>query len=51
MNFGVILPGGTATEQLDLAILAEEAHWDGVYVWKAAYSRALAIAAAHDWRC
>src|SRR6202167_4954850 len=37
MNFGVILPGGTATEQLELAVLAEEAGWDGVFVWEAAY--------------
>jgi hypothetical protein len=37
MNFGVILPGGTATEQLELAVLAEKAGWDGVFVWEAAY--------------
>jgi hypothetical protein len=37
INCGVVLPGGTATEQLDLAILAEEAGWDGVFVWEAAY--------------
>ena len=34
---GAVLPGGTATEQLDLAILAEETGWDGVFVWEAAY--------------
>src|SRR5262249_34759848 len=30
-------PGGTATEQLDQAVLAEQAGWDGVFVWEAAY--------------
>src|SRR5437660_552126 len=37
MRRGFVLPGGTATEQLDLAILAEQAGWDGVFVWEAAY--------------
>ena len=37
LSFGVILPGGTAREQLDLAVLAEQAGWDGVFVWEAAY--------------
>src|ERR687883_1891541 len=37
MRFGVILPGGTADQQLDLAVLAEQAGWDGVFVWEAAY--------------
>jgi alkanesulfonate monooxygenase SsuD/methylene tetrahydromethanopterin reductase-like flavin-dependent oxidoreductase (luciferase family) len=37
MRYGVVLPGGTATEQLDLAVLAERAGWDGVFVWEAAY--------------
>jgi len=37
MRFGVVLPGGTADQQLDLAVLAEEAGWDGVFVWEAAY--------------
>jgi alkanesulfonate monooxygenase SsuD/methylene tetrahydromethanopterin reductase-like flavin-dependent oxidoreductase (luciferase family) len=32
-----VLPGGTATEQLQLAMLAEQAGWDGVFVWEAAY--------------
>jgi alkanesulfonate monooxygenase SsuD/methylene tetrahydromethanopterin reductase-like flavin-dependent oxidoreductase (luciferase family) len=32
-----VLPGGTATEQLDQAVLAEQAGWDGVFVWEAAY--------------
>ena len=34
---GAVLPGGTATEQLELALLAEEAGWDGVFVWEAAH--------------
>jgi alkanesulfonate monooxygenase SsuD/methylene tetrahydromethanopterin reductase-like flavin-dependent oxidoreductase (luciferase family) len=37
MRFGVILPGGTAVEQLEQAVLAEQAGWDGVFVWEAAY--------------
>jgi alkanesulfonate monooxygenase SsuD/methylene tetrahydromethanopterin reductase-like flavin-dependent oxidoreductase (luciferase family) len=37
MNAGFILPGGTAPQQLELAILAEESGWDGVFVWEAAY--------------
>jgi alkanesulfonate monooxygenase SsuD/methylene tetrahydromethanopterin reductase-like flavin-dependent oxidoreductase (luciferase family) len=37
MRSGFVLPGGTAAEQLDLAVLAEEAGWDGVFVWEAAY--------------
>jgi Luciferase-like monooxygenase len=32
-----VLPGGTAPEQLDQAMLAEQAGWDGVFVWEAAY--------------
>src|SRR5437763_14304612 len=36
MQYGFVLPGGTATEQLTLAIVAEEAGWDGVFVWEAA---------------
>ena len=37
MRAGVVLPGGTATEQLEQAVLAEQAGWDGVFVWEAAY--------------
>src|SRR5690349_24986177 len=37
MKAGMILPGGTATEQLDQAVLAEQAGWDGVFVWEAAF--------------
>ena len=37
MRYGFVLPGGTATEQLDQAVLAEQAGWDGVFAWEAAY--------------
>ena len=37
MKYGVILPGGTATVQLEQAILAEQSGWDGVFVWEAGY--------------
>src|ERR687887_1971398 len=37
LRFGVILPGGSAREQLNQAVLAEQAGWDGVFVWEAAY--------------
>jgi hypothetical protein len=37
VRYGVILPGGTATEQLEHAQLAEQAGWNGVFVWEAAY--------------
>jgi len=34
---GVVLPGGSSSQQLELALLAEESGWDGVFVWEAAY--------------
>ncbi|HEX9338132.1 MAG TPA: LLM class flavin-dependent oxidoreductase [Pseudonocardiaceae bacterium] len=37
MRYGVVLPGGSATEQLAQAVLADQAGWDGVFVWEAAY--------------
>jgi alkanesulfonate monooxygenase SsuD/methylene tetrahydromethanopterin reductase-like flavin-dependent oxidoreductase (luciferase family) len=37
MRAGFILPGGSAPEQLEQAVLAEQAGWDGVFVWEAAY--------------
>src|SRR5438045_9676295 len=37
MRFGFVLPGGTATQQLEQAVLAEKAGWDGIFVWEAAY--------------
>ena len=37
MRYGMVLPGGTAVEQLEQAVLADQAGWDGVFVWEAAY--------------
>jgi len=37
MRAGIILPGGNATEQLELAMIAEDAGWDGVFVWEGSY--------------
>jgi len=37
VRIGIILPGGTATQQLELAVVAEDAGWDGVFVWEASY--------------
>ena len=37
MLTGFVLPGGSATEQLEQAVLAERSGWDGVFVWEAAY--------------
>ena len=37
MNFGIVLPGGTASQQFEQAIVAERSGWDGVFVWEAAY--------------
>ena len=37
MRYGMILPGGSAPEQLRQAMMAEESGWDGVFVWEAAY--------------
>jgi len=37
MRFAVVLPGGTAGQQLEDAVLAERAGWDGVFVPELAY--------------
>jgi len=37
IRYGAVLPGGTASEQLEQAELAERAGWDGVFSWEAAY--------------
>lgn len=37
MRFGMILPGGSATDKLEQATFAERSGWDGVFVWEAAY--------------
>lgn len=34
MNYGFILPGGDARDAADLARVAEEAGWDGFFVWE-----------------
>jgi alkanesulfonate monooxygenase SsuD/methylene tetrahydromethanopterin reductase-like flavin-dependent oxidoreductase (luciferase family) len=36
-RYGVVLPGGTANEQLEIAQDAERAGWDGLFLWEAAY--------------
>lgn len=38
MRFGFVLPGGSPPEQLDLGVAAEEAGWDGLFVWEGAYA-------------
>lgn len=37
VHYGMILPGGSSTDQLDQAVLAEASGWDGIFVWEAAY--------------
>lgn len=37
MRYGFVLPGGTASEQLEQAVAAEASGWDGIFVWEAAY--------------
>lgn len=37
MKYGVVLPGGSATEQVRLGTLAERTGWDGVFVPELAY--------------
>lgn len=37
MRRAIVLPGGTATQQLEQAVLAEQSGWDGVFVWEAGY--------------
>src|SRR2546422_9823001 len=37
MRYGFVLPGGTAEEQLEQAVIADRAGWDGVFVWEAVY--------------
>jgi hypothetical protein len=37
LRAAVVLPGGTATQQLEQALLAEQAGWDGVFAWETAY--------------
>jgi alkanesulfonate monooxygenase SsuD/methylene tetrahydromethanopterin reductase-like flavin-dependent oxidoreductase (luciferase family) len=37
MRRAIVLPGGTAAQQLEQAVLAEQSGWDGVFVWEAGY--------------
>lgn len=37
MQYGFVLPGGSAPEQLELAVLAEQAGWDGVFTYEISY--------------
>jgi alkanesulfonate monooxygenase SsuD/methylene tetrahydromethanopterin reductase-like flavin-dependent oxidoreductase (luciferase family) len=37
VRFGFVFPGGTAPQQIELAVLAEQAGWDGVFVWESAF--------------
>jgi hypothetical protein len=37
VKHGFVLPGGTAVEQLELAVVADRAGWDGVFVWESSY--------------
>ncbi|HEU5419156.1 MAG TPA: LLM class flavin-dependent oxidoreductase [Streptosporangiaceae bacterium] len=37
IRYGAVLPGGTATAQLEQAVLAEQAGWDGVFCAEIAY--------------
>ncbi|HUP85183.1 MAG TPA: LLM class flavin-dependent oxidoreductase [Acidimicrobiales bacterium] len=37
MRFGIVLPGGPPDVQLELAVAADRAGWDGVFVWEAPY--------------
>jgi len=54
VRFGFVLPGGTATQQLEQAVLSEKAGWNGVFVWEAAYGvdawSLLAAIARRCWR-
>jgi hypothetical protein len=38
MKYGFVFPGGSAPELLEQAILAEQAGWDGAFVWETAYA-------------
>ena len=37
MNFGVVITGGTAAEQLEMALEVEAVGWDGVFLWEGIY--------------
>jgi alkanesulfonate monooxygenase SsuD/methylene tetrahydromethanopterin reductase-like flavin-dependent oxidoreductase (luciferase family) len=37
MKYGYVIPGGTPSEIVDLAVAAEDAGWDGVFCWEGVY--------------
>jgi Luciferase-like monooxygenase len=37
IRYGAVLPGGSATAQLEQAVLAEQAGWDGVFAFETGY--------------
>src|SRR5204863_416738 len=38
MRYGFVLPGGSSTQQLDLATVAEQSGWDGLFVYETSYA-------------
>lgn len=54
MRYGFIIPGGSAPEQVELAVAAEAAGWDAVFAWEGGYDvdpwSTLAAAAARTSR-
>jgi alkanesulfonate monooxygenase SsuD/methylene tetrahydromethanopterin reductase-like flavin-dependent oxidoreductase (luciferase family) len=38
VRYGFVLPGGSASEQVDLAVAADRAGWDGLFVWEGGYA-------------
>jgi alkanesulfonate monooxygenase SsuD/methylene tetrahydromethanopterin reductase-like flavin-dependent oxidoreductase (luciferase family) len=38
MQYGFVIPGGTAPEQVELGVLAEQAGWDAVFVWEGGFA-------------
>jgi alkanesulfonate monooxygenase SsuD/methylene tetrahydromethanopterin reductase-like flavin-dependent oxidoreductase (luciferase family) len=38
VRFGFVIPGGSAQEQVELGVLADEAGWDGVFVWEGGFA-------------
>jgi alkanesulfonate monooxygenase SsuD/methylene tetrahydromethanopterin reductase-like flavin-dependent oxidoreductase (luciferase family) len=38
MRYGFVLPGGSASEQLELGVVAEESGWDGIFAYETSYS-------------
>lgn len=38
MHHGFVLPGGSALDQVELAVLAERSGWDAVFVWEGGYA-------------